>query len=112
MRRNDELVPEHPVKPPVPRSNSRATRAETEDAQMMHVDQIREGLQVVGSDQGHVGTVDALTGQLLKLKKNDPASGGTHHYLDIGLIADIEGDTIKLLVTADDAKLRWSEERD
>lgn len=102
MRRNDELVPEHPVKPPVPRSNSRATRAETEDAQMMHVDQIREGLQVVGSDQGHVGTVDALT----------PASGGTHHYLDIGLIADIEGDTIKLLVTADDAKLRWSEESD
>jgi hypothetical protein len=112
LRRNDELVPEHPVKPPVPRSNSRATRAETEDAQMMHVDQIREGLQVVGSDQGHVGTVDALTGQLLKLKKNDPASGGTHHYLDIGLIADIEGDTIKLLVTADDAKLRWSEESD
>lgn len=95
--------------PPVPRSDSRAARAETENAQMMHVDQIREGLQVVGSDQGHVGTVDALAGQLLKLKKNDPASGGSHHYLDIGLIADIEGDTIKLLVTADDAKQRWTD---
>ncbi|AZO82066.1 MULTISPECIES: DUF2171 domain-containing protein [unclassified Bosea (in: a-proteobacteria)] len=77
---------------------------------MMHVDQIREGLEVVGSDEDHVGTVDALAGQLLKLKKNDPASGGTHHYLDIGLISAIEGDTIKLLVTGDDARQRWSEE--
>lgn len=79
---------------------------------MMHVNQIREGLKVVGSDRGHVGTVDALAGQLLKLKKSGPASGGTHYYLDIGLIADIEGDTVQLLVTADDAKQRWSEESD
>jgi len=65
---------------------------------------------VIGSDGGHVGTVDALTGQMLKLKKNDPASGGTHHFLDIGLIADIENETVKLLVTADDARQRWSEQ--
>ena len=77
---------------------------------MMHVQDIHEGLKVVGSDGGHVGTVDALVGQLLKLKKNYPASGGTHHFLDIGLIADIENDTARLLVTADDAKQRWSEE--
>ena len=76
----------------------------------MHVQDIHEGLKVVGSDGGHVGTVDALVGQLLKLKKNDPASGGTHHYLDIGFIADIENETVKLLLTADDAKRRWSEE--
>lgn len=77
---------------------------------MMHVQDIHEGLKVVGSDGGHVGTVDALVGQLLKLKKNDPASGGTHHFLDIGYIADIENETVKLLLTADDAKQRWSEE--
>jgi len=79
---------------------------------MMHVQDIHEGLKVVGSDGGHVGTVDALVGQLLKLKKNDPASGGTHHFLDIGFIADIENETVKLLLTADDAKQRWSEESD
>lgn len=79
---------------------------------MMHLQDIHEGLKVVGSDGGHVGTVDALVGQLLKLKKNDPASGGTHHFLDIGLIAEIENDTARLLVTADDAKQRWSEEND
>lgn len=77
---------------------------------MMHVQDIHEGLKVVGSDGGHVGTVDALVGQLLKLNKNDPASGGTHHFLDIGLIAEIENETVKLLVTAADAKQRWSEE--
>ncbi|KRE21706.1 hypothetical protein ASE66_28070 [Bosea sp. Root483D1] len=79
---------------------------------MMHVQDIHEGLKVVGSDGGHVGSVDALVGQLLKLKKSDPASGGTHHFLDIGLIAEIENDTARLLVTADDAKQRWSEEND
>jgi hypothetical protein len=79
---------------------------------MMHVQDIHEGLKVVGSDGGHVGTVDALVGQLLKLKKNDPASGGTHHFLDIGYIADIENETVKLLLTAEDAKRRWSEESD
>lgn len=77
---------------------------------MMHVQDIHEGLNVIGSDGGHVGTVDALVGQLLKLKKNDPASGGTHHFLDIGFIAGIENETVKLLLTADDAKQRWSEE--
>ncbi|WP_248309111.1 DUF2171 domain-containing protein [Bosea sp. AK1] len=43
-------------------------------------------LDIVGSDGVHVGTVDAVSGTLLKLKKSDPSSGGTHHYLDIGLI--------------------------
>lgn len=79
---------------------------------MMFVDQIREGLESVGSDGMHVGSVDALVGQLLKLKKSDPATGGTHHYLDLALVTSIEGDTIKLLVPAAEAKERWSEESD
>ncbi|WP_186417377.1 DUF2171 domain-containing protein [Bosea sp. CS1GBMeth4] len=77
---------------------------------MMHVQDIREGLEVIGSDGRHVGTVDALVGQLLKLDRTDPAAGGTHHFLDIGLIADVDDGAVKLLVTADDAKQRWSEE--
>lgn len=42
---------------------------------MMFVEQIKEGQRVIGSDGGHVGTVDALSGRLIKLKKNDPESG-------------------------------------
>ena len=63
----------------------------------------------MGSDGVHVGTVDAVSRTLLKLKKSDPSSGGTHHYLDIGLIVAIEGNTAKLLVPAVEAKQRWSE---
>ena len=76
---------------------------------MMFVEQIKEGQKVVGSDGGPVGTVDGLNGQLLKLKKNDPESGGSHHYLDIGLVVAVEGEFIKLIVPAAEAKERWSE---
>lgn len=79
---------------------------------MMFVDQIREGLEIVGSDNAHVGTVDALVGQLLKLDKSDPAAGGVHHYLDLGLVGGIENNIVKLLVPAAEAKERWSEESD
>jgi hypothetical protein len=80
------------------------------ESAVMFVDKIRDGLEIVGSDGVHVGTVDGLSGTLLKLKKSDPASGGTHHYLDIGLVAAIEGETIRLLVPAAEAQQRWSEE--
>lgn len=77
----------------------------------MHVDDIREGQEVVGADRLHVGTADALAGQRLQLRKNDPSSGGTHHHdLDIGLIASVDADSIILLVPAAEAKQRWSEE--
>jgi len=76
---------------------------------MMFVEQIKEGQRVIGADGNHVGTVDGLSGQLLKLKKNDPESGGAHHYLDLALVVAVEGDTIKLIVPALEAKERWSE---
>ena len=76
---------------------------------MMFVEQIKEGQKVVGSNGAHVGTIDGLSGQLLKLKKNDPESGGSHHYLDIGLVVAVEDETIKLIVPAAEAKERWSE---
>ena len=79
---------------------------------MMFVEQIRDGQRVIGSDGGHVGTVDALSGQLIKLKKNDPESGGAHHYIDLGLVIGLEDDTIKLIVPAAEAKERWSEATD
>lgn len=76
---------------------------------MMFVEQVKEGQQVIGADGGHVGTIDGLSGQLLKLKKNDPESSGAHHYLDLALVVAVEGNTIKLIVPAAEAKERWSE---
>ncbi|UZF95643.1 DUF2171 domain-containing protein [Bosea sp. NBC_00550] len=79
---------------------------------MMFVEQIKEGQRVLGSDGVHVGTVDALSGQLIKLKKNDPESGGAHHYIDLGLVIGVDGDIIKLIVPAAEARERWSEAAD
>jgi len=77
---------------------------------MMDLQDLREGQRVVGSDRGHVGTVDGIDGQLIKLKKNDPASGGTHHFLDVKLINSVSPNEIVLSVPTAEAMQRWSTE--
>jgi hypothetical protein len=71
---------------------------------------IKEHMKVVGADGVHVGTVDHLdeTGERIKLTKNDSPStedgqGAKHHYLPAGLVAEIEGDTVRLSATAANA---------
>lgn len=68
---------------------------------------IREHLEVVGSDGGHVGTVDGVEGQRVRLTKSDPASGGTHHYLHLDVIDRIDGDRVVLNRTAAEARDEW-----
>ena len=71
------------------------------------VGQIRDGMEVVGSDGMHVGTLDHMDGGRLKLKKIDPAAGGEHHYLTQDLVQSVAG-KIMLVVTAAEAKARWA----
>lgn len=65
---------------------------------------IREHMEVVGSDGGHVGTVDKVEGQRIKLTKQDPAAGGEHHYVDTAFVAGVEGGKLRLDVPAAEAK--------
>ena len=72
---------------------------------------IKEHMKVVGADGVHVGTVDHLddTGERIKLTKDDSPStedgqGAKHHYLPAGLVASIEGDTVRLSATAANAQ--------
>lgn len=67
--------------------------------------QIKEHMKVVGKDGIHVGTVDRLEGNRIKLTKEDnpPGHEGHHHYVDMKFVGAIEGDTVKLLVNADAA---------
>lgn len=46
---------------------------------MVEPSHIREHMEVVGSDGQHVGTVDRVEGQRVKLAKTDPAAGGEPH---------------------------------
>ncbi|MBN8920079.1 MAG: DUF2171 domain-containing protein [Rhizobiales bacterium] len=51
---------------------------------------IREHMEVVGKDGGHVGTVDHVEGKQVKLTRSDPAAGGEHHFIGIDTIAKVD----------------------
>lgn len=62
---------------------------------------IREHMEVVGADGVHVGVVDQLEGDRIKLTRHDSgvAHEDHHHYIPTGLVADIEGDRVRLSAT-------------
>jgi hypothetical protein len=56
-------------------------------------------MEVIGADGVHVGTVDALDGSRIRLAKADSGVGshtGHRHYVPGGLVAEVEGDKIRL----------------
>ncbi len=62
---------------------------------------IKEHMDVIGADGAHLGTVDRVEGHRIKLKTADGgAHGGHHHYISTGLVADIEGDKVRLSASA------------
>jgi hypothetical protein len=74
---------------------------------MIDASQIREHMEVKGSDGQHVGTVDHMEGGRIKLTKSDPASGGQHHYLDLAMVKEIKDGAVCLTQSADEAKRIW-----
>ena len=48
------------------------------DGRPLAVPQVREHMEVVGSDGEHVGTVDTLRGDRIILTKSDSDAGGVH----------------------------------
>jgi len=64
---------------------------------------ITEKMEVIGADGVHVGTVDRVESGRIKLVKADSGEGqhqGHHHFIDIGLVADIEGQKVRLSANA------------
>ncbi|MET0258788.1 MAG: DUF2171 domain-containing protein, partial [Methylobacterium sp.] len=65
---------------------------------MATTDSIREHMDIIGADGVHVGTVDRVEGHRIKLTKKDSGEGsheGHHHYISVGLVAEVEGDTVR-----------------
>ena len=75
---------------------------------------IREHMEVIGADGVHVGTVDQVEGDRIKLTKKDSgqAHEGHHHYIPLGLVADVEGDRVRLSATGANAAEMFEEEED
>ena len=92
---------------------------------------IREHMEVIGADGVHVGTVDHVDGDRIKLTKADSGaqlaqsegegegSGqmeqgsheGHHHYISLGLVAGVEGDKVRLSATGANAVTFEEEEQ-
>jgi hypothetical protein len=70
---------------------------------MANASEIREHMEVVGSDGQHVGTVDKVEGERIKLTKSDPAAEGEHHYISLDSVASVE-DVVRLNQTAEQAQ--------
>ncbi|WP_127751779.1 MULTISPECIES: DUF2171 domain-containing protein [unclassified Devosia] len=74
---------------------------------------IREHMEVIGADGVHVGTVDKVEDGRIKLTKADSGEGshaGHHHYVEGSLVAEIEGDKVRLSANAAVAVLFEEEE--
>lgn len=65
--------------------------------------EIRENMEVIGADGVHVGTVDRLEGDRIKLKISDAFGShqGHHHYIEKGFVAGVEGNKVRLSANAD-----------
>jgi hypothetical protein len=64
---------------------------------------IKSHMEVIGADGVRVGTVDRVEGRRIKLSKADSGEGrhrGHHHFIDLGLVADVEGQKVRLSANA------------
>jgi hypothetical protein len=64
---------------------------------------IKEHMEVIGADGVHVGTVDRVENGKIKLTKADSGEGkhkGHHHFIDLGLVAEVEGRKVRLSANA------------
>lgn len=77
---------------------------------MAEATQIREHSEVVGSDGGHVGTVDSVDGDRIKLTRNDSNADGQHHFIGMDLVDSVENDQVRLNVSAEEARSQWQSE--
>ena len=78
---------------------------------MTDLSNIKEHMEVVGADGVHLGTVDKVEGHRIKLTRADSGSHGDHHhYVSAGLIAEVEGNRIRLSANAANAALLEEEE--
>ena len=65
----------------------------------MTTDKIAKNMEVIGADGVHVGTVDGVANGRIRLAKRDSGEGqhkGHAHFIDLGLVAEVEGQRIRL----------------
>jgi hypothetical protein len=80
---------------------------------MSNLSGIKAKMEVIGADGVHIGTVDKVEGGRIKLTKADSGEGshqGHNHYIEGQLVAEIEGNKVRLSATGANAVLYEKEE--
>ena len=72
--------------------------------------QIRENMDVVGSDGKPLGTVERVAGDRIILTPSDPDAGGSPHSLSCTDIDRVEGNRLILESSAEKAQERWRDD--
>lgn len=67
---------------------------------MADLSQIKQGAEIIGADGVHVGVVDHVSGDRIKMTKQDSVDD-KHHYISAGLIADVEDGKVRLSANGD-----------
>lgn len=70
----------------------------------VNMSEIHEHMKIVGSDGQHVGTVDRVEGDRIKLSKSDPAAHGKHQYIEKSAIHAIKNGEVCLSQKAEEVK--------
>src|SRR3569623_978856 len=79
------------------------------ETQRASLSRVTEHMDVVGSDGGHIGTVDKVRGDRILLTKSDPDAGGRHHSIPSLWIESVD-DKVTVRKTADEAQAHWRDE--
>ena len=69
----------------------------------MATNKIVKNMEVIGADCVHVCTVDGVANGRIRLAKRDSGEGqhrGHTHFIDLGLVADVEGQRVRLSANA------------
>ncbi len=78
---------------------------------MADLSQIKEHMEIIGADGVHIGTVDRVEGDRIKMTRADSGSHDDHHhYFSGGLVAGIEGNQVRLSAAGAAAVLLEEEE--
>tara|TARA_R110000868_G_scaffold245258_1_gene501719 strand:- start:650 stop:916 length:267 start_codon:yes stop_codon:yes gene_type:complete len=78
---------------------------------MADLSQITEHMEIIAADGVHIGTVDRIEGDRIKMIRADSGSHGDHHhYVSGGLVAAVQGNQVRLSAAGDAAVLLEEEE--
>jgi hypothetical protein len=80
---------------------------------MSGFEDIREHMEIIGADGVHLGTVDRIEGDRIKMIRADSGVGhqDEHHFIPKGLVAEVEGDKVRLTARGDVVADLFEQER-